>query len=170
MFKNKYLQKMLGWCPRADPGQVVLFQSISQMPSWCAPFVGAVLLMSLATIRSFVWYNYVPGIINIWHWTLTYLIILPTDGLVAELYGFWSEKKSIAFLIGFLPSVVAMIVASIRLVSLSSFFIYLLLGLGMGTMGFGGAEYKAERKPAWLFAGFIVWLLILLMAIWSGMN
>lgn len=133
-------------------------------------FVGVALLALMVIIRSFVWYKYVPGVIDVWHWTLTYIILLPTDGAISVLYGFWSGEKLMAFLVGFLPSVAAMIVATMRLGSPSGIFIHLLLGVGMGIMGFGGAEYKADRKPLWFVAGFLIWLLILLMAIGAGMD
>lgn len=128
------------------------------------------LIAIMAFIRSFIWFKYEPRVYDVWNVALTYIILLPTDGVVSEIYGFWSGEKLIAFLIGFLPSIAAILVATIRLGSPSAIFIYLLLGLGMGIMGFGGAQYKAERKPLWLVAGFLMWLLILLMAIGSGMD
>ena len=126
-------------------------------------------LVVSASIRSWVWYNYVPGIIDVWHMALLPLLLLPIDGGVAAVYGFWSGEKLLAVLVGFLPSTVSSLVAVIRFSSnVGGVWFSLLLGLGMGVMGFGGSKCKATGSPLWLVAGCVLWVLTLLTGLLSG--
>lgn len=137
--------------------------------------VGVAPLVLMAIIRSFVWYKYVIGMIN-WHvdWYIERIVILllllPVDGIISELYGFWSRERLMSFLIGFLPSTISLIVLIYLGGDGRGVFIHGGLAFGMGLMGFGGAEYKVDRKPLWLVAGFLIWLLILLTAIGTGID
>ncbi len=131
--------------------------------------VGAVLLALMTAIRSFVWYKYVPGAADVWPQLLIILMLLPADGVTAELYGFWSGEKLIAAAAGVFPSIIGLAVASMgHSFSPRALTINLLLGLWMGAMGLGGAEYREDRKPLWLVTGFCLWLFTLLLAIGSA--
>lgn len=124
--------------------------------------VGMAIIAIMVFIRSLVVYKYVPVVYDIWNLALLYLNLLPIDGAVAEFYGFWSGEKQMAFLVGFLPSIVALLVASIKFGWFLGSMTYLFVGLGMGIMGFGGAKYREDRRWGWLVAGLFVWLLIIL--------
>ena len=132
--------------------------------------VGLIVLASLAIIRSFVYYNYVPGVVDVWHWAVAYLVLLPVDGSVSEVYGLWSREKLLAFLVGFLPSLVALVVPVLRFGGNPGVAQYMVLGLGMGLMGFGGAKYGLSRGWMWLVIGFLVWLFFLYILFFMGMS
>jgi len=142
---------------------------MSTLSRFTRVIVGWASLVVSASIRSWVWYNYVPGIIDVWHMALLPLLLLPLDGGVAAVYGFWSGETLMAFLVGFLPSTVSSIVAVIRFPSNAGGVSFsLLLGLGLGVMGFGGAKCKATGRRLWLVAGFVLWFLTLLTGLLSG--
>jgi len=129
--------------------------------------------------RFIAWYHYVGDIVNIWHWILGVLTLLPLDGMIAGVYGFWSREKHIAFTVGFLPSTISLIVTVIPIIQNITYFstpyvtyihflvffraFYLFGGcaVGMGLMGFGLAKWKESGKSI-SFWGFILWLFTLM--------
>ncbi len=142
---------------------------MSTLSRFTRVIVGLVPLVVSASARSWVWYNYVPGIIDVWHMALLPLHLIPIDGGVAAVYGFWSGEKLMAFLVGFLPSTASSIVAVIRFPSNAGGVTFnLLLGLGLGVMGFGGVKCKATGRRMWLVAGFVLWFFTLLTGLLSG--
>ncbi len=109
---------------------------------------------------------------------MLYLNLIPIDGVLAVLYGFWSGEKKMAFLVGFLPSVVGIFVIASRLAKLVrpgdaviAMLVYLLLGSAMGIIGYIGAWYKSNRRErVWLFIGFIAWFIIVITVLLAGMD
>lgn len=136
-------------------------------------FVGLALIASMTTFRSIVWHNYSLGTINVWQWALTYLTLLPIDGIISGLYGVWSRDRLAAFTIGTLPSIISLIFpitqihTSWQALSRSIFF-YGGLAIGMGLMGLGLAEWKVDRKRFGL--GVAIWFSTLILGITTGMD
>jgi len=101
---------------------------------------------------------------------LFFLLFGPVDGVVSEVYGLWSGKRLLAFLIGFLSPLVALAVPIMRLGWHQGFGWFVFLALGMGLMGFGGAKYRVDKERKWLVIGFLAWLFFLYMMFWTGLD
>ncbi len=75
-------------------------------------------------------------------WISIILLLIPTEGVIAMIYGFWSEKRLLAFLIGFLPRMIAYSVAASSFSSLSPFPSYVFLSpFANGLIGFGCSHF-----------------------------
>jgi hypothetical protein len=134
--------------------------------------VGLTILISITVFRSFILSQYVDGIMNIWHNIVLVLTLIPIDGFIAAMYGWWSQEKHLSFAIGFLPSTISLIIPIVRIISdVQGFFrtilIYGWFAIGMGLMGYGLAEWKDNGKRFFL-GGITLWVVTLMLMIGSG--
>lgn len=93
------------------------------------------------------------------------LLLIPTPGIIAFFYGFWSGKKWLSFSIGFVPVFMFFISSGffetyVLGVSSRSLFLALFMGFFAGIMGYGGA-IKRKGKEEWIIlvlAGMFLWI------------
>ena len=131
--------------------------------------VGMALIAIMAFYQVLRLFNYLPSRF----WFSSPIAFLLIGGVVAELYGFWSGEKQMAFLVGCLPFIVYLLVANIGFELASSGVrsagwvfanvMYLFFGLISGIMGFGGAKYRENRRWIWLVVVLIPAGLLLML-------
>ncbi|MCJ7635581.1 hypothetical protein MUP77_24725 [Candidatus Bathyarchaeota archaeon] len=133
-------------------------------------YLGLIILGSLLTSHFLVYSNYSPGTVNRWHWMAGVLALVPIDGIIAFSYGLLSENLVVSFLIGFLPSTLTILLAAKKHNLHHRISYYVFLGIAMGAMGVGGAQYVLSASLLLLIVAVIAWILILFLALRTGIR
>jgi hypothetical protein len=124
-----------------------------------------IISMVYAILSYLISQNEVSGLIN--RYIAPLLLLIPTPGIIAFLYGCWSRDARLSVLIGFLPVFIFFISSEffetytlILGEFLRSLFLALFMGVVAGLMGYGGAMNKKEKKEwiALVSAGIVLWI------------